>query len=277
MIKVTRSPTPASLDGPASAGGIETKAAIAARKLGEDYDYKAYKSQDVVDALRAMFNKKCAYCEFNYAAGGPEDVEHFRPKGGVIVNDRLEKPGYYWLAATWSNLLPSCTDCNRKRTKTFPGDEVGVSGKANIFPVADEKHRWKSHSQRKVLETHMLLDPCSDDPEAHLEFVPDGLVVAVTDDKGGSSEKGRHSIDVYGLLRGDLVDQRRAKESKVRTDIENALELTMEADLLPAGGARDRLQRLAQKLLEGARVHLSPPEPYLAMTRAIFREYGLAP
>lgn len=275
MIRVARTATPASLDGPASPGGIEKKEAILAYLGGGESDFTAYKRPDVVQALRAMFRKKCAYCEFNYAAGGPEDIEHFRPKGAVVIGGKLAKPGYYWLAAEWSNLLPSCMDCNRKRTKEFAGATAHVSGKANLFPVADEKHRWRSHSKRRIREEPLLLDPCTDDPALHLEFLGDGLVRATVDAAGSSSPKGQASIDVYGLLRADLVEQRAAKQVRVRAAIERALNAAILAQQTPQGPTRSDLVALAARLLEDARTHLDDREPYLAATRAVFREFGL--
>lgn len=52
--------------------------------------------------------------------GAPLDVEHFRPKSEIDEVDPATfrpvpgraptAPGYYWLAAAWSNLLPSCIE-----------------------------------------------------------------------------------------------------------------------------------------------------------------------
>jgi uncharacterized protein (TIGR02646 family) len=274
MIHIDRSPVPASLDGPGSAGANEAKDAILAQKNGETFDFRAYKSPDVVQALRAMFHKKCAYCEFNYAAGGPEDVEHFRPKSAVVVKGKLSKPGYYWLAADWSNLLPSCIDCNRKRTKEFAKLPKGMSGKANLFPVSDEKLRWRSH-RAKNREEALLLNPCEDWPEQHLEFVDEGLVRPAVDTAGVPSVKGQASIEVYGLLRADLVEQRATKQTRVRVAIEAALEAAEIAEQEGNPLKRQRLDSLTAKLLRDARTHLDDNEPYLAAARAVFGEYGL--
>ncbi|MES2264736.1 MAG: hypothetical protein V4724_40075 [Pseudomonadota bacterium] len=77
------------------------------------YDFRTYKGDDVVAALRDLFKKKCAYCESHFEAVSPVDVEHHRPKGGVQEDDTHR--GYWWLAAAWENLLASCIDCNRER------------------------------------------------------------------------------------------------------------------------------------------------------------------
>lgn len=274
MIHVKRSPTPSSLLGDQSKGAKETKDAIKAVKAGTSFDFKAYKDADVVAALRTMFNKKCAYCEFHYAAGGPEDVEHFRPKGAIVINGKLEQPGYYWLAADWDNLLPSCIDCNRKRKKEFAVGGKKVSGKANLFPVADEGRRWRNHG-RKNREEPLLLNPCEDDPEQHLEFLDKGLVRPVEGLDGTPSRKGEASIEVFGLIRRDLVEQREKKQTRVRAVIQRALENAAMAQTTndPAIGAF--LDNQAKELMREAQSHLDESEPFLAAARAIFREFGL--
>lgn len=275
MIHVDRIATPASLNGTSSKGRQETKNAIKkAIKDGTAFEFKAYKGDDVVAALRVMFNKKCAYCEFNYAAGGPEDVEHFRPKGGVVIDGKLAQPGYYWLAAEWSNLLPSCIDCNRKRTKEFADGAAGGSGKANLFPVADESRRWRSH-RGKNREEPLLLNPCDDDPEVHLEFLDKGLVRAALDGTGIPSKKGETSIEIYGLKRHDLVEQRKMKQTRVRAAIQRAREIAAKAETTTDPAIRTFLDEQAKGLMREAQTHLDKWEPFLAAVRAVFREFGL--
>lgn len=274
MIHVDRVPAPASLDGVDAKGVKETKAAIKAVEDGAEFEFKAYKEDDVVAALRAMFNKKCAYCEFNYAAGGPEDVEHFRPKGGVVIDGKLTQPGYYWLGAEWSNLLPSCIDCNRKRTKEFTDGTTGVSGKANLFPVVEESRRWRSH-RAKNREEPLLLNPCDDDPEQHLEFIKKGLVRPAIDAGGVPSRKGKESIKVYGLLRKDLVVERGKKQTRVRAALQQALEFAAKAQTTSDPDMQAFLDKHAKDLMQEAQAHLDKTEPYLAAARAVFREFGL--
>lgn len=66
------------------------------------------------------------------------DVEHYRPKGGYLDPDgTLCQPGYYWLAADWNNLFPSCIDCNREREQIMVKGQAKKLGKANKFPLVD--------------------------------------------------------------------------------------------------------------------------------------------
>ena len=78
----------------------------AARRSG--YPFNAYRNRALKEALEAIF-ERCAYCETHYAVGGYLEVEHYRPKNF-----------YYWLAAEWSNLLPSCKRCNNGKLAKFP-------------------------------------------------------------------------------------------------------------------------------------------------------------
>ncbi len=102
-------PIPPALDGPDSPGHKETQKAIdyytAPEPNGGAPKYKAYKHDTVKETLTTIFHGKCAYCESPY------------------------RPGYYWLAAEWTNLLPSCTHCNQnRRQRVHASDEVVTIG-----------------------------------------------------------------------------------------------------------------------------------------------------
>lgn len=168
--------------------------------------FRAYKDDEVRHALQALFHGKCAYCESRYDITAPVDIEHFRPKNPAQDGSHT---GYWWLAATWSNLLPSCIDCNRRRTQHTPmvraslsmllADRDGtgpvrqlMTGKESCFPVSgtratDEPATGRMEAEL-VAEDAVLLDPTTDDPERHLGFYIDrveplGLIYA----KGGGA------------------------------------------------------------------------------------------
>jgi hypothetical protein len=136
------------------------------------------------------------------------DIEHYRPKGAVVDHGQLRKPGYYWLAASWDNLLPSCIDCNRSRTQEFSDADPHAAGKANQFPIQNEDERATAPGE-EARERRLLLHPCQDDPEGHLEFLEEGVVRAKLDTEGHPSPMGQASIDVYALQRRELVSLRR--------------------------------------------------------------------
>ena len=157
--------------------------------------------------LLTLFAGKCAYCETLISSNQPGDVEHFRPKGRVVGDDlktvkiehptrgEIEHPGYFWLAYEWSNLLPACADCNRRRLHEGEG-----AGKADRFPV---KGRHATRPEDVATEEPWLIDPTRIDPALHIAFHPDGAV-------SGLTEEGRRTIELFGLnLREGLKEARR--------------------------------------------------------------------
>jgi uncharacterized protein (TIGR02646 family) len=208
--------------------GVERDKAIAHFKADETKDkafkFTAYGKQPVRDALNNAFAFKCAYCETYFGASQPVAVEHYRPKSGKLV---AGKTGYYWIAAAWDNLFPSCTDCNSERTQTLSDGTKMVVGKANQFPISSEKKRAKKIDAESK-EGRLLLHPYRDDPTKHLVFIDDGIV---TWEKPGKkpSKKAQESIRVYALLRDGLVRARLALEThlKVQMGIAEQLRLAL--------------------------------------------------
>ncbi|GHC08816.1 hypothetical protein [Thermomonas carbonis] len=275
MIRLVRGACPQSLFGESSKGGREAKEAAAAFAAGIKYDsFVAYKSKDVVHALRAMTNGKCAYCEFNYSPGGPEDVEHFRPKGAILTQAGVKLSGYYWLAAVWENLLPSCIDCNRARTHEFENQAEGVSGKANKFPIKDEQHRWVDPAV-SVTEECLLLNPCEVDPSLHIEFIENGLIRPRTAANNQESILGRTTIEVLGLSRRALVQDRAFVDRMVRSFIVSAIEACDKELMTTDASEKAGWHALAVSWLTAAKAYLEPERPYLGMVRSIFNEYGI--
>jgi uncharacterized protein (TIGR02646 family) len=245
-------------------------------------DYKAYKHPSVKAALNALFRNKCAYCEMDYG-GAPLDVEHFRPKSAVVELDPLTfkiltkpatvKPAYFWLAAEWTNLLPSCIDCNRPRTQEFPDAEDAVSGKSNYFPVVTGTARSldpKADSESN--EKRLLLDPCRDDPQQHLEFSRKGTIRA-KDTPTGPDPMGLASIEVYGLQRDPLVRKREATQTALRLRMFDVKRAARRLIINPQD--KDAKGALKRGIAEIEKVYLADDKPFLAMCRQTVRE-GLA-
>ena len=148
-------------------------------KSAHEFDAAVYGADDLRAALEELSHQKCAYCESNITSGADWDVEHFRPKGRVIENEK--HPGYYWLAYEWTNLFPSCSHCNqsRKDRKTF--DEpttLPAGGKVDQFPLADEATRAMAPGSSLTREKRLLIDPSHDEPEEHVSFGVDGKTLA---------------------------------------------------------------------------------------------------
>ena len=160
--------------------------------------------------LLSLFHDKCAYCESIITNTHPGDVEHYRPKGRlkdidgkivkITVNGKeFDHPGYWWLCYDWSNLLPSCIDCNRRRNH---GEELTAAGKADIFPISGK--RAGSPLDPLNAEDALLLNPSEDDfdPDLHFEFKPDGKIAT-------KSKRAELSCELLGLnVREGLAKQR---------------------------------------------------------------------
>ena len=158
---------------------------IAAGEKPGAFGFARYKEASVKTALEKLFHGKCAYCESFYAGLQPVDVEHYRPKGEV--EGVSGHPGYWWLAMEWSNLLPSCIDCNRRRNQKTPkpgenrlvvlradGDfdrsRSILSGKQSAFPLLEGSPHAARPDDDIEAEKRLLLDPTRDDPDQHLVF-----------------------------------------------------------------------------------------------------------
>ena len=165
------------------------------------------------------FRGRCAYCESYIADFQHGDIEHFRPKKGVTdENDfpvRISKsdgsegdhPGYFWLAYSWKNLLPSCITCNQ------PGEE-GI-GKRNRFPL--ELPPGHAMTQKEIANERPLLlnpiDPEDDDPEDHLDIELETGVMTFKN----NSKRGEICIKMFGLnTRDQLVRERRTAINEVK-------------------------------------------------------------
>ena len=242
----------------------------------KQFNFSRYSEAEVKDALEALFHGKCAYCESNFRHIAPEDIEHWRPKGAVILADGTEqKPGYYWLAATWSNLLPSCIDCNRRRRQEDVRDPANAqSGKQNLFPVADENNRWAKHDQANQNgEVPLLLDPCTDDPVDYIGVNDKGVVHELKPVGTQHSDRARESIDVFGLNRSDLVDERK-KELALVTAICREIELNVrQVPFLPAGQIRDETIEAIKTKLSELKAHRDDKSRYLLMKRPVINAF----
>lgn len=262
-----------------------------------NFSYSKYRDKEVKRRLESIFFGKCAYCETLYGASGPMDVEHFRPKGGVSGENH---PGYWWLASEWTNLLPSCLDCNRKRQQHIV--EIGASltelqlqsrgqriahessGKHDCFPLDQHGIRARSEDDDLLVEMPLLLNPCIDDPSEHLVFSIDpgqpSLVSAKLDAEGRPSKKGLTSIYLYGLNRLGLVQDRtrllRQLDflGQVLLEISHTCdELRETANAAELGQRRllvicDQLEILKDRILLELKAMTAPSAPYSTMAGA---------
>lgn len=205
--------------------------------------YSVYKDKSVRKTLLEMFNGKCAYCESKIIAIYNGDIEHFRPKG-EIKDATPSKPGYYWLAAEWGNLLFACPFCNQTNTHEIKNGgviEESVLGKLDQFPLVSEAHRlnhihgaiYFSHSIQynrafNLEETErLLLNPCLDaDISRFFKYDDNGAIIVNDGLDDFEKHKAGESIRVYALHRLHLVIARAEKIIQIKAQIkrvENAI------------------------------------------------------
>jgi len=232
--------------------------------------------------LEHCLHGKCAYCEISIRQSRQRGhQEHFRPK--LKVNYRragrksainasvtgpdgasMDHPGYFWLAYSPANLLPSCEKCNTGKGKRsqFPlHDEHGYiflrqlteeELKALKQPeAAIPSKKWKGFYYLELqdldqFEARVLLHPYFDDPREHLVFGHAGIEAAREDPKTGQpSIKGAASIDVFNLKDPDLRAARALQQRNAAMRYNAAYNEATAKDLRP-----DESKRYAWRAVE---------------------------
>lgn len=147
----------------------------ASRRADKDLCKGRYTEQGTIwSDLKPFFAEaqmgKCAYCESYLGSGGTKwEVDHYRPKAGVLSWQSLQAPdfpdqpdseyGYYRLAYSPANYVGACGSCNRP--------------KWNYFPVLNRRQLTTTDSQDLAREKPLLINPIDPDdqnPEDLIEF-----------------------------------------------------------------------------------------------------------
>ncbi|HCE53834.1 MAG TPA: hypothetical protein DER05_02080 [Lutibacter sp.] len=124
--------------------------------INGDYNFRRHPSYDIwKNEIIKNQGRKCCYCEKPIANG---TLDHYRPKNGWQQNlgDPISKPGYYWLAYRWLNLLLTCGECNDQ------------SQKGNLFPIGNV--RATNQLSRLNDELATLINPYEEDPTQFISF-----------------------------------------------------------------------------------------------------------
>lgn len=129
-----------------------------AEKFNFEGKNRVYGESSVKSELIKAQHFKCCFCEAKITHS-PGDVEHFRPKGKVDQHEDEAsiRPGYFWLAYTWENLMYSCDDCNRRYKK-------------NYFPLKDPSKRALSPNDNIDAEEPLIIDPFTENPEEYIDY-----------------------------------------------------------------------------------------------------------
>ena len=206
------------------------------------FDATIYRHGTVIQALIDAQHGKCCFCETRIREEG--DVEHFRPKGGLRqeARARLEKPGYYWLAYDWNNLLLACSVCNQRHKK-------------NLFPLVDPGKRVHIHSGDVSQEKPVFINPAETDPAGYIAFrkeVPYAI---------NGNRRAQKTIKALGLRRSVLSEKRRERLDQL---LFLRKVLDQEVELGRTAGGREILEE-ARDLLQKATLDSAE---YAAMARA---------
>lgn len=189
-----------------------------------DVDNRIYGHDDVKNTLISLQKKCCCFCESRITHISSGDVEHFRPKQGYSQdqNDLFHKPGYFWLAYDWTNLLFACERCNRRYKKNF-------------FPLKNRALRCDPSVSFDISgEEPLFINPCEIDPSAHIEFrgtmithkTPEGDVTIreLALDRNDLNEMRQDSLTAIDALRSIYErDKGTPHEMDSRTKFQNAL------------------------------------------------------
>ena len=233
----------------ASRGVVARDALIAEARRGADtfkFDASLYGHATVKRALLDAQYDKCAFCEAKITHIAYGDVEHFRPKAGVLVGGRLVRPGYFWLAYEWSNLYASCQICNQRH-------------KGNAFPISGRRAGWEDSDT--TWEKPLFIDPGEDSPEKDVEFIDSAA--------RGRTERGRVTVEALGLNREPLDAQRRERVKLYRLLLDSLQAFIERGDPSTSSNEQDIVTALCAAMRDDAE--------YAAMSRCLVRAHPLAP
>jgi uncharacterized protein (TIGR02646 family) len=236
-----------------------------AEKGGHDFRKSLYRHEEVLSALSAIYNNKCAFCESDTTAGAPLQVEHYRPK--AKVTGEAAHPGYYWLGYEWSNLLLACSSCNNKKGNHFPV----ARQRALAHPVVNgqlDAARCVATAAELVAEQPLLLNPeTAPDTRIHFEFSASGAITGLT-------PAGRHTVTHCGLDRDMLTIARKKVYDDFLDDLVRHID-KLQRNLINSREAEVLVMGTVERLF----TRYVKDEPYFEFTRCCllkFPEYFAA-
>lgn len=150
----------------------------------------------------------------------------------------------------------------------------------NQFPLSNKTQHIRKHNHANGIADEepyrLLLNPCIDYPEEHLEYGDEGIIRPKKDKNGKESEKAKKSIDVYVLQRMYLVQSREKKLIDIQAQIQRVKEATQNYnDILASPNTVKKLyfERIMERELERLKKFLNPEEEYVGMAKQIVGEF----
>jgi len=242
-------------------------------------NFKIYRDISVKKKLIELCNSKCAYCESTFLKTYVGDIEHFRPKGEIeeLKATGNSKPGYYWLAADWDNLLLSCRNCNQKsKQSTIQVQEAKSMGKMNQFPLFDEKKRARSHKDNLKNEekVRLLLNPCVEDPENYFTYDINSGIIKSKKRSAFLKQRALSSIKVFALQRVPLVQDREKKAILISAQMQRVEEALFNYnDFINDPVRSKRFSKILHREIEALQGFLLPNEEYLGLARQMIGKF----
>jgi hypothetical protein len=154
----------------------------------------------------------------------------------------LTRPGYYWLAYKWENLLLSCSACNQRHKK-------------NLFPLADPAKRATSPQSNLEDEAPLFIDPAHHNPEDFIAFREE-IAYAIK-----NNPHGRTTITELGLNREILNEVRRDRLANLYT----MRKILDQEPLLSKSAEGNEILREARRVLANA---VAASSEFAAMARS---------
>ena len=142
------------------------------------------------------------------------------------------------------------------------------AGAGNNFPVADETKRAKRPGEERA-ERPLLLNPYRDDPDKHLVFNDEGEVLPYRSRNGRESAKGQASINIYGLMRRGLIQERARIARDIAARLERIKNLYRVKEETPNPGL-DAMIEVEMAQLKGL---METDQPYSTMARQLIEPF----
>jgi uncharacterized protein (TIGR02646 family) len=139
--------------------------------------YKNFK-RNIRRHLKLQQNGRCAFCRCRVSVETSwSNLEHL-----------VSKSDYPQFKTLCNNIVYSCTKCNMSKVKKNTLTNPVVDKTNQEFPINSEGF--------------LIVNPYHDHYEAHIDFIEDIIIIAVTPDKG------RTTLEAYNLTRPELAEGR---------------------------------------------------------------------